>query len=80
MSFQHFDSLFDCFDHLVDFGFRVVEGEGGADGAWDSEMVHHGLGAVVPCAYGNPHLVYQSACVEMVYTIDYKRDNCGFVL
>ena len=53
----------------------VVEGYRSADGAWNAEVLHYGLGAVGARADGNAHFVEQGANVERVGEIGYKRNK-----
>ena len=54
---QHCHRLLYRLHHEVDFLLGVVEGERGADGAGNAVVGHHRLGAVMPRAYGDTHLV-----------------------
>src|SRR5215216_1023690 len=53
--------------HLL---LRVVEGEGGAGGGGDAEVLHDGLRAVVAGADGDDLLVEDGAHVVRVYLVD----------
>ena len=63
---EHLPDAVEACHQGIDFFLRVVQGEGGADGAGDAETVHQGLRTVMTGADGDAETVEQGADVEVV--------------
>ena len=68
------DAVEACYQGIYLF-LRVIQGEGGADGAGDAETVHQGLRTVMTGADGDAETVEQGADVEVVDVADIEADN-----
>ena len=66
-------------DEGIDFLTGIVEGKGGAAGAFDAQAVHQGLGTMVARAHGNAEAVEQGAHVEVVDSPHLETDD-GIVM
>src|ERR1700759_1295590 len=69
----------DYFVHRAGEGINlflsVIESEGGARRRGHVEVLHDGLRAVMPGAYGDPLLIENRANVVRVYFVNHEREN-----
>src|SRR4051812_30985962 len=72
---EDFHDLLHGADEAVNFGLRVVEGEGGARGGGHAEVLHDGLRAVVAGANGYALLVENRAHVVRVNVAEDERQH-----
>ena len=75
MASEHLHDTLNAVDESIDFFGGVVEGEGGADCAFDAKAMHEWLGTVVTGADGDAEAVEEGAEVKMVDVVSVFLDK-----
>ena len=76
---EHAAHPHDSVHQRIDFLPRVVQAEGGADGAFDAQPLHQRLGTVVAGAHRNPQAVEQCSHVEVMNVAHEEGDDAAFL-
>ena len=73
---EHLSDAVEACHQGIHLFLRVVQGEGGADGAGNAETVHQGLRTVMTGADGYAETVEQGADVEVVDLTNIETYDC----